>query len=150
MQAMKKSLSLFLAVCYICMLQPITVFADTKPIMVNGTNILLEQDYTLTCGNGTAKFDPGTKTLTLDNATINAGTAGDTLTYGIEIHEQGVVVELVGQNSIDAHFGIWGNSSFQIKGTGGGRRAGRERAGGKWFSVPVSENGFSKYPGKIA
>ncbi len=120
MQAMKKTLSLFLAVCSICMLQPITVFADTKPIMVNGTNILLEQDYTLTCGNGTAKFDPGTKTLTLDNATINAGTAGDTLTYGIEIHEQGVVVELVGQNSIDAHFGIWGDSSFQIKGTGGG------------------------------
>ncbi len=42
------------------------------------------------------------------------------------------------------------NGAGWERGRGGGRRAGRERAGGQWFSVLVSENGFSKYSGKIA
>lgn len=123
MRATKKLLTLLLAVCFICILHPETASADTGSIMVNGSNILQAQDYMISCGSGTAKYNPNTKTLTLDNASIAAANIGNVLTYGIEIQEQGVTVELIGQSSIDAHLGIFSSSPFRLKGTGGGSLA---------------------------
>ncbi len=94
--------------------QPETVSADGG-IRVNGTDILQAQDHTVQCGSGTAKYDPDTKTLTLDHAVIS----GNALLYGIQIEGQGVTVELAGQNSIEAYIGIWSRAPLRIKGTGG-------------------------------
>lgn len=43
---------------------------QVEQLWVNGENILEATDYTVQCGDGTAKYDATTNTLTLDNATI--------------------------------------------------------------------------------
>ncbi|MDO4273389.1 MAG: carbohydrate-binding domain-containing protein [Eubacteriales bacterium] len=40
-------------------------------IWVNNVDLLQDADHTITCGNGTASFDPGTNVLTLKNARID-------------------------------------------------------------------------------
>lgn len=122
MGAKKKILYLFLAVCFMWIVQPETVSADGG-IRVNGTDILQAADHTIQCGNGTAKYDSSTKTLTLNHAEITGGNAGKSLVNGIDINEQGVTVELVGQNSITACRGIASSYPFLLKGTGGGSLA---------------------------
>lgn len=115
MGAKKKLLCLFLAVCFMWILQPATVSAEGG-IQVGGIDILQAPDHTVQCGSGTAKYDPGTKILTLNNASIT----GNALLYGIQIQEQGVTVELAGQkNTIEACIGIWSRTALRIKGTGG-------------------------------
>ncbi|MEY8491642.1 hypothetical protein AALC16_01325 [Lachnospiraceae bacterium 29-91] len=95
-------------------LQPATVSAEGG-IQVGGIDILQAPDHTVQCGGGTAKYDPGTKILTLNNASIT----GNDLLYGIQIEEQGVTVELAGQNTIEACIGIWSRTALRIKGNGG-------------------------------
>lgn len=114
MGAKKKLLCLFLAVCFMWILQPATVSAEGG-IQVGGIDILQAPDHTVQCGGGTAKYDPGTKILTLNNASIT----GNDLLYGIQIEEQGVTVELAGQNTIEACIGIWSRTALRIKGNGG-------------------------------
>lgn len=114
MGAKKKLLCLFLAVCFMWILQPATVSAEGG-IQVGGIYILQAPDHTVQCGGGTAKYDPGTKILTLNNASIT----GNDLLYGIQIEEQGVTVELAGQNTIEACIGIWSRTALRIKGNGG-------------------------------
>lgn len=120
MGAKKKILYLFLAVCFMWIVQPETVSADGG-IRVNGTDILQAADHTIQCGSGTAKYDPATKTLTLNDAEITGGNAGSALMYGIQIEEEGVTVELAGQNLIEAYWGIGSSNPFLLKGIGGGR-----------------------------
>ncbi len=122
MGAKKKILYLFLAVCFMWIVQPETVSADGG-IRVNGTDILQAADHTIQCGNGTAKYDPATKTLTLNDAEITRSDSGKDLLYGIQIEEQGVTVELAGQNQITACRGIGSSYPFLLKGTGGGSLA---------------------------
>lgn len=114
MGAKKKLLCLFLAVCFMWILQPATVSAEGG-IQVGGIDILQAPDHIVQCGGGTAKYDPGTKILTLDDASIT----GNNLLYGIQIEEQGVTVELAGQNTIEACIGIWSRTALRIKGNGG-------------------------------
>ena len=114
MGAKKKLLCLFLAVCIMWILQPATVSAEGG-IQVGGIDILQAPDHTVQCGGGTAKYDPGTKILTLNNASIT----GNDLLCGIQIEEQGVTVELAGQNTIEACTGIRSSTALRIKGTGG-------------------------------
>lgn len=122
MGAKKKILYLFLAVCFMWIVQPETVSADGG-IRVNGTDILQASDHTIQCGTGTAKYDPATKMLTLNHAEITEDNVGKSLVNGIDINEQGVTVELVGQNSITACRGIASSYPFLLKGTGGGSLA---------------------------
>ncbi len=122
MGAKKKILYLFLAVCFMWIVQPETVSADGG-IRVNGTDILQAADQTIPCGSGTAKYDPATKTLTLNHAEITGDNVGKALVNGIDINEQGVTVELVGQNLITACRGIGSSYPFLLKGIGGGSLA---------------------------
>ncbi|MCI8584087.1 MAG: hypothetical protein HFH13_13295 [Dorea sp.] len=119
MKAKKQLLYLLLAVCSIWIFQSEEASANSESIIVNGTNILQAQDYTVSCGSGTAKYDPITKTLTLNNATISGLNGGNALLYGIDIQQQDVTVELIGQNSIDAYIGISSSSPFRIAGSDG-------------------------------
>ena len=116
----KKIVYTFLAVCFMWIVQPETAAAAGE-IKVKGINILQEQDYTVQCGSGTAKYEPDTNTLTLNQA--NIADNGNALAYGIEIGKEGVTVELVGQNTIDAHIGISSENPLHIKGTNGGSLA---------------------------
>lgn len=118
----KKIVYTFLAVCFMWIVQPETAAAAGE-IKVKGIDILQEQDYTMQCGSGTAKYEPNTNTLTLNQADI--ADDGNALAYGIEIGEdkEGVTVELVGQNTIEAEKGISSESPLHIKGVSGGSLA---------------------------
>ena len=116
----KKIVYTFLAVCFMWIVQPETAAAAGE-IKVKGIDILQEQDHTVQCGSGTAKYEPDTNTLTLNQAVIADN--GNALAFGIEIGKEGVTVELVGQNTIDAHIGISSESPLHIKGTNGGSLA---------------------------
>ena len=116
----KKIVYTFLAVCFMWIVQPETAAAAGE-IKVKGIDILQAQDYTVQCGSGTAKYEPDTNTLTLNQA--NIADNGNALAYGIEIGKEGVTVELVGQNTIDAHIGISSENPLHIKGTNGGSLA---------------------------
>ena len=72
--------------------QPETAAAAGE-IKVKGIDILQAQDCTVQCGSGTAKYEPDTNTLTLNQADI--ADDGNALAYGIEIGKEGVTVELV-------------------------------------------------------
>ena len=116
----KKIVYTFLAVCFMWIVQPETAAAAGE-IKVKGIDILQAQDCTVQCGSGTAKYEPDTNTLTLNQADIADN--GNALAFGIEIGKEGVTVELVGQNTIDAHIGISSESPLHIKGTNGGSLA---------------------------
>lgn len=121
MRTKKKIVYTLLAVCFLWIARPEAVSAAGS-IKVQGTDIFLAQDYTVACGSGTAKYEPATKTLTLNQASIGT-VGGSPLSQGIEIYEQGVTVELAGQNVVEAHIGIYSSSHVSIKGTGGGSLA---------------------------
>lgn len=116
----KKIVYTFLAVCFMWIVQPETAAAAGE-IKVKGIDILQAQDCTVQCGSGTAKYEPDTNTLTLNQADIADN--GNALAFGIEIGKEGVTVELVGQNTIDAHIGISSENPLHIKGTNGGSLA---------------------------
>ena len=111
----------FLTVCFLFIFQSESVYASNNTITVNDSNILNAADHTVPCGGGTAVYDADTKTLTLDNAVINADSNGNLLLKGIDIQEEGVTVELKGDNTINAHYGIASTHPFTIKGISGGR-----------------------------
>ena len=67
-----------------------------KQVLV-GDTWLGSANRSVTCGDGTAEYDPDTQTLTLTKATINSGHAAAicNMTYGLTI-------KLVGENSINS------------------------------------------------
>ncbi len=121
MKNKSKLLFMFLVLCFMLNLQAKPAFADDEAIMVNGSNILLAPDLTVSCGNGTAKYNTSTRTLTLKDAAIGSNSDGDPLTYGIQILKTDVTVELIGTNTINAHFGIDSRYPFSIEGTSGSK-----------------------------
>lgn len=121
MKVKRKLFCTFLAVCFIFIVQPGTVFAAGERITVNGTNILQAPDQTVSCGSGTARYDSNTKTLTLENAVINTDSNGEPLLYGVNIEGEGVTVELIGNSTINAHYGIASSHPLNIRGTSGGK-----------------------------
>ncbi|WP_199733890.1 ribosomal protein L7/L12 [Alloprevotella sp. OH1205_COT-284] len=65
--------------------------------------------------SGTVKYDPATKTLTLDNATINAGGNNK----GIESSIDGLTVKLTGTNTVTANSAaVFHTQPMTIKGSG--------------------------------
>ena len=90
-------LSLLLSAAMVLMFLPASAFAaDDEQVRV-GDTWLGSATRSVTCGEGTAAYDPDTKTLTLTNATINHD-------YNAAIWNtvEGLTIELVGENSINS------------------------------------------------
>ena len=90
-------LSLLLSAAMVLMFLPASAFAaDDKQVRV-GDTWLGSAMRSVTCGEGTAAYDPDTKTLTLTNATINHD-------YNAAIWNtvEGLTIELVGENNINS------------------------------------------------
>ena len=88
-------LSLLLSAAMVLMFLPASAFAaDDEQVRV-GDTWLGSATRSVTCGEGTAAYDPDTKTLTLTKATINHD-------YNAAIWNtvEGLTIELVGENSI--------------------------------------------------
>lgn len=90
-------LSLLLSAAMVLMFLPASAFAaDDKQVRV-GDTWLGSATRSVPCGEGTAAYDPDTKTLTLTKATINHD-------YNAAIWNtvEGLTIELVGENSISS------------------------------------------------
>lgn len=90
-------LSLLLSAAMVLMFLPASAFAaDDEQVRV-GDAWLGSATRSVTCGEGTAAYDPDTKTLTLTNVTINHD-------YNAAIWNtvEGLTIKLVGENSINS------------------------------------------------
>lgn len=90
-------LSLLLSAAMVLMFLPASAFAaDDQQVRVGG-QWLGNATRSVTCGEGTAAYDPDTKTLTLTNATINHD-------YNAAIWNtvENLTIKLVGENSISS------------------------------------------------
>lgn len=90
-------LSLLLSAAMVLMFLPASAFAAADEQVLVGDTWLGSANRSVTCGDGTAEYDPDTQTLTLTKATINSGHAAAicNMTYGLTI-------KLVGENSINS------------------------------------------------
>ena len=81
----------------VLMFLPASAFAAADKQVLVGDTWLGSANRSVTCGDGTAEYDPDTQTLTLTKATINSGHAAAicNMTYGLTI-------KLVGENSINS------------------------------------------------
>ena len=94
--------------------------ADCKNLYIDGVDLLTAQDYTISCGQGTAAYDPASNTLTLTNAEINA--TGNQAIYVVNLTGQMNIV-LEGTNTItgpDRGILISGNGDDQVTVQGNG------------------------------
>lgn len=73
----KRVFSIFLSLCLLLALMPISVLAEEKgsenkpsAVWVNGVNIMASVNNSVVCGNGTAQYDAASNTLTLNDAVI--------------------------------------------------------------------------------
>lgn len=90
-------LSLLLSAAMVLMFLPASAFAaDDQQVRV-GDAWLGSATRSVTCGEGTAAYDPDTKTLTLTNVTINCDD-----TTAIFNKTDGLTIKLVGENSINS------------------------------------------------
>ena len=100
---------------------PATVSAaePDKVLWVNGQNILEAEDNTVLCGEGTAKYDPASGILTLEDAVINTGEANG---YGIYAEDtsgepMNLSIRLNGTNEIQADLGEAAISGMIVPGS---------------------------------
>ena len=90
-------LSLLLSAAMVLMFLPASAFAaDDQQVRV-GYTWLGNATRSVTCGEGTAAYDPDTKTLTLTNVTINHDNNA-----AIWNTVENLTIELVGENSINS------------------------------------------------
>ncbi len=113
---------LTIAVC-ICAMTITASAATIEEIVINNENILTAPNYTIQCGEGTAVYDPQTKTLTLNQAEITVGTMASSnadARYGIAVKAESIdtlEIVLVGENTINLsdtqydNMGIWSTKS---------------------------------------
>ena len=111
----KKLLALFICLVMVVGLLPTVAFAaENYDLYVNGEQFTSEK-LSITCGEGTASYDPNTKTLTLNNATItNGGKSDESPKYGIRVvGDTDLTIKLSGTNSItlDNGGGIFADGS---------------------------------------
>lgn len=90
-------LSLLLSAAMVLMFLPASAFAAADEQVRVGDAWLGSATRSVTCGEGTAAYDPDTKTLTLTNVTINHD-------YNAAIWNtvEGLTIKLVGENSINS------------------------------------------------
>lgn len=116
-------LTVMLSLMFIVGLMPATVFAAEPDapttIQVNGTEILNSVNHTVSCGSGTATYDPGTNTLTLDNAEINYQQNSGNNGAGAILFDGDLNINLVGENTITSvTCGILGKNAGTLTITG--------------------------------
>ena len=96
------------------LLPTVAFAAENYDLYVNGEQFTSEK-LSITCGEGTASYDPNTKTLTLNNATItNGGKSDESPKYGIRVvGDTDLTIKLSGTNSItlDNGGGIFADGS---------------------------------------
>ena len=111
----KKLFALLLSIVMVAGLLPTVAFAtENYNLYVNGEQFTSEK-LSIACGEGTASYDPNTKTLTLNNATItNGGKSDESPKYGIRVvGDTDLTIKLSGTNSItlDNGGGIFADGS---------------------------------------
>ena len=111
----KKLFAILLSIVMVVGLLPTVAFAaENYDLYVNGEQFTSEK-LSITCGEGTASYDPNTKTLTLNNATItNGGKSDESPKYGIRVvGDTDLTIRLSGTNSItlDNGGGIFADGS---------------------------------------
>ena len=111
----KKLLAIFICLVMVAGLLPTVAFAaENYDLYVNGEQFTSEK-LSITCGEGTASYDPNTKTLTLNNAAItNGGKSDESPKYGIRVvGDTDLTIKLSGTNSItlDNGGGIFADGS---------------------------------------
>ena len=107
---------LFCLVLAVGLLPTAAFAAEDYGLYVNGEQFTSEK-LSIACGEGTAAYDPSTRTLTLTNAVItNGGTSNENPKYGIRvigglIEDTDLTIKLSGTNSItlDNGGGIFAN-----------------------------------------
>ena len=97
----KKLFAVLLSIVMVAGLLPTVAFAtENYNLYVNGEQFTSEK-FSIACGEGTASYDPNTKTLTLNNAAITNGgkslIAGSMPTIGIS--------EYISRSSLIAQIG---------------------------------------------
>ena len=113
---MKKKLwTIFICLVMAVGLLPTVAFAaENYNLYVNGEQFTSEK-LSIACGEGTASYDPNTKTLTLNNAAItNGGKSDESPKYGIRVvGDTDLTIKLSGTNSItlDNGGGIFADGS---------------------------------------
>ena len=90
-------LSLLLSAAMVLMFLPASAFAADEEQVRVGDTWLGSAMRSVPCGEGTAAYDPDTKTLTLTNVTINCDD-----TTAIFNKTDGLTIKLVGENSINS------------------------------------------------
>ncbi|WP_417401359.1 hypothetical protein [Hominenteromicrobium sp.] len=121
----KKLFAILLSIVMVAGLLPTVAFAEENyNLYVNGEQFTSEK-LSIACGEGTASYDPNTKTLTLNNAAItNGGTSDENPKYGIRVvGDTDLTIKLSGTNSItlDNGGGIFADGSsdnYNIIGNG--------------------------------
>ena len=111
----KKLLAFFICLVMVAGLLPTVAFAaENYDLYVNGEQFTSEK-LSIACGEGTASYDPNTKTLTLNNAAItNGGKSDESPKYGIRVvGDTDLTIKLSGTNSItlDNGGGIFADGS---------------------------------------
>ena len=111
----KKMLAVFICLVMVAGLLPTVAFAaENYDLYVNGEQFTSEK-LSIACGEGTASYDPNTKTLTLNNAAItNGGKSDESPKYGIRVvGDTDLTIKLSGTNSItlDNGGGIFADGS---------------------------------------
>ena len=111
----KKLFAILLSIVMVAGLLPTVAFAaENYNLYVNGEQFTSEK-LSIACGEGTASYDPNTKTLTLNNATItNGGKSDESPQYGIRVvGDTDLTIKLSGTNSItlDNGGGIFADGS---------------------------------------
>ena len=111
----KKLFAILLSIVMVAGLLPtVALAAENYDLYVNGEQFTSEK-LSITCGEGTASYDPNTKTLTLNNATItNGGKSDESPKYGIRVvGDTDLTIKLSGTNSItlDNGGGIFADGS---------------------------------------
>ena len=106
------------------LLPTVAFAAENYDLYVNGGQFTSEK-RSIACGEGTASYDPNTKTLTLNNAAItNGGKSDESPKYGIRVvGDTDLTIKLSGTNSItlDNGGGIFADGSsdnYNIIGAG--------------------------------
>ena len=111
----KKLFAILLSIVMVAGLLPTVAFAEENyNLYVNGEQFTSEK-LSIACGEGTASYDPNTKTLTLNNAVItNGGKSDENPKYGIRVvGDTDLTIKLSGTNSItlDNGGGIFADGS---------------------------------------
>ena len=111
----KKLFAILFSIVMVAGLLPTVAFAaENYNLYVNGEQFTSEK-LSIACGEGTASYDPNTKTLTLNNAAItNGGKSDESPKYGIRVvGDTDLTIKLSGTNSItlDNGGGIFADGS---------------------------------------